>query len=223
MISDLSYVFVIYIGFVFLLLIIDRAIYNASSAFGRIIFHLFMFVSINVYALVVIPWLSGRALVTNYTAMFFYMIFGLYMIASSAQIRHGYPENRQPSLFTRPENKLSRLLFMTYMRIPFAFEIVTFLDFACTNTKLSYRDFFTLETIYARVYELKCIRHKDGGRNKVVDPRSILITLVIAVGIISFVFLVVLFPLILYSFNNVYGTQLYPDRVTVEISVDGFP
>uniref|UniRef100_A0A914VCD5 Piezo-type mechanosensitive ion channel component n=1 Tax=Plectus sambesii TaxID=2011161 RepID=A0A914VCD5_9BILA len=223
MISNLSYIFVVYIGFVFLLLIIDRAIYNASSAFGRIIFHLFMFVSINVYALVVIPWLSGRALVSNYTAMCFYMIFGLYMIASSAQIRHGYPENRQPSLFTRPENKLSRLLFIMYMRIPFAFEIVTFLDFACTNTKLAYRDFFTLETIYARVYELKCIRHKDGGKDKVTNPRSILITLLIAVGILSFVFIVIFFPLILYSFNNVYGTQLYPDRVTVVISVDGYP
>ncbi|CAG9323173.1 unnamed protein product [Blepharisma stoltei] len=98
----------------------------------------------------------------------FYILFAIYFVIMSLQIRHGLPSFRKVSFpFMRSTSMTSYRLFKAYLALPFLYELRTLLDWTFTPTALDLFQWFKFEDINARLYQTRCIQlsysyHKKG-------------------------------------------------------------
>jgi len=88
----------------------------------------------------------------NYHLMIFYVIFCIYFMYSAVQIRHGYPDWKNPSSLTANDNFLSLNLNLIFYNLPFLVELKTVLDWCFTKTSLDIFQWLELSEINVAMY-----------------------------------------------------------------------
>lgn len=116
------------------------------------------------------------------------------------------------------------IAFKVFMNIPFLFELRTAIDWTWTDTSMPLFDFFNMENFYAHIFNIKCARQFEAAYPA---PRGIpkgklvkyMMGFPIIIGVVIFIFS----PLLLWSLLNQIGTISMPEKVTLRISIEGYP
>lgn len=88
----------------------------------------------------------------------FYVIYAIYFMIVSLQIRHGLPSFRKVSFpLMRTTSLTSYRLFKVYLVLPFLFELRTLMDWTFTKTSLDIYQWFKFEDINAQLYMTQCV------------------------------------------------------------------
>uniref|UniRef100_A0A1I7TGZ6 Piezo_RRas_bdg domain-containing protein n=1 Tax=Caenorhabditis tropicalis TaxID=1561998 RepID=A0A1I7TGZ6_9PELO len=207
-----------------LAIIIDRALYLRKSVVGKLIYQIFMISFLNIWIFLVLPNMTRRAAATNKVAQALYVIKSCYFLVSAWQIRNGYPELCIGNLLTHSYGMTNMIAFKVFMNIPFLFELRTAIDWTWTDTSMPLFDFFNMENFYAHIFNIKCARQFEAAYPA---PRGIskgklvkyMMGFPIIIGIVVFIFS----PLLLWSLLNQIGTISMPEKVTLRISIEGYP
>ncbi|CAG9310076.1 PIEZO2_1 [Blepharisma stoltei] len=138
----------------------------------------------------------------NDALQWFYVLYMIYFITVSLQIRYGMPSFRTGSFpLMRSTSRPSKILFQIYRGFPFMFELRTIIDWAFTPTALDLFQWIKFEEIHAQLYITQCIqkRYAEHPRGEKMDFLS-----KFAIGGcgLFLILIVILTPLILFSSLN---------------------
>ena len=145
---------VILLLFEVLVMVLDRILYGVSASrhetaslvkFG---FHIGI---ILLYHIVYVIWATEVASAIAGGAILM-MLKVLYGLLQAHQIRLGFPLFRHHDPFTRSSNTYYVLAYRLYRGIPFLWVLRMMLDWTCTRTALSFRDFLKVEDVNHEVY-----------------------------------------------------------------------
>lgn len=93
----------------------------------------------------------------NLALQFYYLLYTIYLIIVSLQLKYGLPSFRSGSFpLMKSTSKASKLLFQFYRGIPFLFEIRTLVDWVFTLTTLDLFQWLKFENLYAQLYINQC-------------------------------------------------------------------
>ena len=158
----------------------------------------------------------------NPSLQIFYLLYMIYFIIVSLQIRYGLPSFRSGTFpLMRSTSRYSKMLFQIYRGIPFLFEIRTLVDWVFTPTALDISQWIKFENLYAQLYINKCnsMNYQQRVRGSPIGSVQRLgmgcCLLVVILGII-------LAPLILFSSLNpiVESNKVKSMSVQIGITVD---
>ncbi|CAA92444.3 Piezo-type mechanosensitive ion channel component 1 [Caenorhabditis elegans] len=207
-----------------LAIIIDRALYLRKSVVGKLIYQVLMIAFLHIWVFLVLPNMTRRSAISNHVAQALYVIKSCYFLVSAWQIRNGYPELCIGNLLTHSYGMTNMIAFKVFMNIPFLFELRTAIDWTWTDTSMPLFDFFNMENFYAHIFNIKCARQFEAAYPA---PRGIpkgklvkyMMGFPIIIGVVIFIFS----PLLLWSLLNQIGTISMPEKVTLRISIEGYP
>ncbi|KAI1716695.1 piezo non-specific cation channel, r-Ras-binding domain-containing protein [Ditylenchus destructor] len=205
------------------IMVVDRAIYLRKSIRCKIIFDVIFFAAV-ITVLFVLPLLRESTILPTWSLRFMCFFKFLYYIVSLYQIRKGYPTlsieqfaKESYGLVIMTATKLNAL-------VPFLFELRTAVDWAFTDTSLSFCDFFNVELWYNTVYYVKCKRvFEKNYPSPNGKARSIILKLLLGLVLIVFVIVIILSPLTIFSMLNLIGTNVELETVLLSVSVNEFP
>ncbi|CAB3409370.1 unnamed protein product [Caenorhabditis bovis] len=205
-------------------IIVDRALYLRKSVVGKLIYQIILISFLHVWIFLLLPDMTRRAAITNKVAQAFYVIKSCYLLVSAWQIRNGYPELCIGNLLTHSYGMINMIAFKIFMNIPFLFELRTTIDWTWTDTSMPLFDFFNMENFYAHIFNIKCARQFEAAYPA---PRGIakgkLVKYMMGFPIIIGVVVFIWSPLLLWSLLNQIGTISMPEKVTLSISIEGYP
>ncbi|CAI2350656.1 unnamed protein product [Caenorhabditis sp. 36 PRJEB53466] len=205
-------------------IIVDRALYLRKSVVGKLIYQMFLISFLHIWVFLVLPNMTRRSAITNHVAQALYVIKSCYFLVSAWQIRNGYPELCIGNLLTHSYGMTNMIAFKVFMNIPFLFELRTAIDWTWTDTSMPLFDFFNMENFYAHIFNIKCARQFEAAypaprgvaKGKIV---KYFMGFPIIFGVVVFIFS----PLLLWSLLNQIGTISMPEKVTLRVSIEGYP
>ncbi|CAI5447515.1 unnamed protein product [Caenorhabditis angaria] len=207
-----------------LAIIVDRALYLRKSVLGKLIYQIFMITFLHIWMFLVLPEMTTRAAINNKVAQALYVMKSCYFLVSAWQIRNGYPELCIGNLLTHSYGMINMIAFKVFMLIPFLFELRTAIDWTWTDTSMPLMDFFNMENFYAHIFNLKCARQFEADYPA---PRGVakgkLVKYMMGFPLIIGVVLFIWSPLLLVSLLNQIGTISMPVKVTLRVSIEGYP
>lgn len=104
------------------------------------------------------------------------------------------------------------------MIIPFLFELRTLIDWTFTSTSLTFFEWMKVETIFAQVFKLKCIREfaKKVERGK---PKSLIVKIILGGGLTLLIIAIIWFPLLLFAYRPSLGQSNIPRNVMFTLRI----
>ncbi|UYV85120.1 Piezo [Cordylochernes scorpioides] len=184
----------------FAAIVIDRALYLRKHIFGKIVFQIIMIIIIHLWMFFLLPAFSHNLSSTN-----------------------GLPNTNTWKFFCKKYNYINLILFKLYLTIPFLFELRALMDWIWTNTSLAVGNWFKMEDIFAHVFVLKCYRRAE------VDypfprgaPRPALSKYGIGGTMLTFMILVIWFPLVFFALGNTVGKRNPPLSTDLKLSIPGY-
>jgi len=108
------------------------------------------------------------------------------------------------------------------MLTPFLFELRIVIDWMFTPTSLTFGEWLKVETIFAQVFEIKCIREycSTGGRG-FARPRFL--KYLMGGAVMALVLTVLWFPLSLFAYSGALGKPNIPSDISVSLKIGNFP
>ena len=149
----------------------------------------------------------------NSTTVIYYLLFLVYHIFSSLQIKYGFYDIKRKSIF-KNINSIHGLLYNGYKLIPFYYPLKNIVDWTFTPTSLNLFDWFRFENLYDAIF--KTYRKMFPVEKRPIGKRIKKIFKLLIGGIFSLILLLVLIiPLIMYSslnptneINNITSAQM---------------
>ena len=144
-------------------------------------------------------WLTRRWLVLLWIAPL--RIFG--QMLHALQLRMGYPSTTAGHYLTRNDGSkwYWNTLWALYRAIPFLYEMRTILDWSCSSTALTLREWLKLEDIYASLFTAKCLAIYNKMRKK-GRPQPWWKKLFLGFGAFALLIVVLWAPLYIFSTGN---------------------
>ncbi|CAG9313414.1 unnamed protein product [Blepharisma stoltei] len=150
----------------------------------------------------------------------FYIIYAVYFMIVSLQIRHGLPTFRKVSFpLMRSTNIWSYRMFKTYLALPFLFELRTLMDWTFTKTTLDIYQWFKFEDIYNQLYITQCV-YKWYEVPQKDQPIHWTWKVFNGAFVIIVICLVILAPLIIFSTLNPIVESNQVRYMNMEISIN---
>ncbi|MEW5302433.1 MAG: hypothetical protein WDW36_005220 [Sanguina aurantia] len=154
----------------FLLLVVERAVYSLGSPRGRAVLHL-------VGLFMLLPWILSQFWgLTSHVAKLHLRVFALLRLSSlcfgafsnangALQLRVGYPAlssagpsaGRHASFFFAHTDMWTHACYSIFCAVPFLYEIRALLDWSCTATTLDLKRWLTLEDVRSALYNTACV------------------------------------------------------------------
>ena len=153
----------------------------------------------------------------NIFIILFYLLYMIYLLLSSLQIKHGFYDIKRKSLFKKKDDEFFSNMGSLFRAIPFLNEIKNALDWTCTTTCLTLFQWNKFEAIYDTIFDTYCeksdwdekpIGEKVGWDSKISMGASLAFVLV----------LILILPLILFSSLN--PTNKLNNLTTAKLSVN---
>lgn len=107
------------------------------------------------------------------------------------------------------------------MIIPFLFELRTLIDWTCTATSLTFKEWIRIETIYAQAFGIKCKRLWDSGFKRGVK-KSWFLKIFMGGGLTLIIVLILWFPLLLFAYSNALGQPNIPTQFSMSIHLGSY-
>ncbi|XP_071494350.1 piezo-type mechanosensitive ion channel component 2-like isoform X1 [Diadema antillarum] len=215
--------FLILLLVMFVLIIIDRAIYLCKDVRAKFVYLVTLVIALHIWLFFALPYYNNRLFVDNNPAQAWYFFLCIYFGLSAYQITSGYPTRILGNFLCRRYNLVSLVLFYGWRVIPFLTELRTLMDWIWTDTTLSLSHWLQVEDIYANVYPIKCFRNREIAYPV---PRGTKTPRLIKYGVggvgLLVLILIIWFPLILISLSNTTSLQNPITTASVEISFEGF-
>jgi Piezo non-specific cation channel, R-Ras-binding domain len=147
-------------------------------------------------------WNDCNEFETNIYLQGFYVLFLIYLIFASQQIRYGLPSFTNVSFpLMRHISSVSSGFFTFYRGIPFLFELRTVMDWTFTKTSLNIYQWFKLEDIHAQLFINQCIQ-KSLKYKKYGDPIKFLEKCQYGALSLLVMLTIILLPLFIFSTLN---------------------
>lgn len=108
------------------------------------------------------------------------------------------------------------------MLTPFLFELRTVIDWMFTNTSLLFTEWVRVESIYAQVYQIKCVR--QGNKFEYSRGKKLPRSKKFCIGgcLTLFLLSILWFPLILFAIMPSLGSSIIPETVEVTLQIGNF-
>lgn len=207
-----------------LMIVIDRGLYLRKWVYGKLAYQLVIVVFIHVWIFFVLPHLTRKSALENHVAQALYIVKCLYLLVSAWQIRNGYPQLCIGNLLTHAYGLANMVFFKIFMAVPFLFELRTAIDWTWTDTSMPLFDFFNMENFYATIYNLKCARTFEANYPAPRgQPKGVIVKYFMGLPMILAIILLVWLPLLMFALLNQIGDISIPDRVTLTVSIEGYP
>ena len=145
----------------FLLLLLDRAIYVLKSNLARTCLHYFSIVLYFSGGMIMF-WQRAKEH-KAYICVFMFVKFGS-LILSSWQVQKGFPKSTSRNVLLRHYSMPSWLMVVAYTGIPFLYELRSMLDWTCTQTTLTLFDWITMEEIRLTLFNAEMIKQFKSKR-----------------------------------------------------------
>ena len=191
----------------FLLIIIDRAIYVLGSNLYKVLYH-FATLAFFLSYLMCQYWSVGvrmtRTSEWKHLALeIFFCIKSLGLAFSSRQLRTGFPANTAGHFLMRKHTTLNSIMYGAYSNIPFLPELRALLDWTCTATTLEFFDWMRVEEVRSSLFmaEMRNMYRRlegSGTGTKMRWSKKFSNGVLLIAGLIVLLF----GPLLLYSSNN---------------------
>ncbi|KAL5021686.1 hypothetical protein ScPMuIL_000841 [Solemya velum] len=216
-------VFLVMLVAMFVLIIIDRALYLRKNILGKFFFQIILVSVIHIWMFFILPYSSKRSFTDNVPAQLFYFVKCVYFGLSAYQIRSGYPTRILGNFLTKKYNYLNLILFKGFLAIPFLLELRSLMDWMWTDTTLSVGSWLQMEDIYSNIYLLKCWRTAEGKYPTQRGNKKKAVIKYGLGGILLFVIIFIIwFPLVIFSFANTVFVANPPVECSVSIAVGGY-
>ena len=150
----------------------------------------------------------------NKKIIIFYLLYIIYLISSSLQIKYGFYDLKKKSLLKSGKGSINNAIYQAIKAIPFLYEIKLAIDWSCTSTCLDLFQWNKFENIYDIIYSTYC---SMTSKNEQLIGQKIKKYMKIGLGgTLSFALILVLvIPLIIFSslnptneLNNLSGATL---------------
>ena len=92
----------------------------------------------------------------NIFIILFYLLYIIYLLLSSLQIKHGFYDIKRKSLFKKKDDEFFSNMGSLFRAIPFLNEIKNALDWTCTTTCLTLFQWNKFEAIYDTIFDTYC-------------------------------------------------------------------
>lgn len=215
--------FVSFLMIQFVLLILDRVVYDFRSSKAKYLIQVVTTITCHVYIFFDFTSYVGRPFGESYSMRTWYLLMVVYFVLSALQIKYGYPESVHGHALMKTYTELASYIFLIYRAIPFAFELRTLIDWITLDTTLPLYDYFKVEDLYAGLYNRATIRLADRKIGRAPgDKQPLYIKLTSGVIMFIVLCLVLWFPLLLASFRSTGTTPYYIQAASVDIRIDEF-
>ncbi|UPQ97876.1 Piezo non-specific cation channel protein [Chloropicon primus] len=188
----------------FMLIVVDRAIYVLRSNFWKVVYHFGTLGCLLVYLMAKF-WcedtrLSSKASTKQFELQFFFALKAVSLLFSSRQIQAGFPMNTMGHWLLRRRSIFNQALHLVYTNIPFLPELRMMLDWTCTKTTLEFFDWLRVEEIRHSLFRVEM---RNMFRQKGIGLKQPWYTKLFQ-GFLGFcvLSLIIWGPLILYSSSN---------------------
>ncbi|XP_070509149.1 piezo-type mechanosensitive ion channel component-like [Chironomus tepperi] len=202
----------------FIVIIIDRMLYLRKNMLGKVIFHYITIITIHSWMFFILPVKTNRKFNATSPPILFYIIKFIYFLLSAYQIRCGYPARVLGNFLMRKFNLLHSIGFKIFMAIPFLFELRTLIDWTFTSTSLSFSEWMKVETIFAQVFQVKCIR-EFAKKSKRGEKKSLVVKIILGGGLTALIIGIIWFPLLLFAYSPSLGQSNVPRTVTLTLRI----
>ncbi|PAV90088.1 hypothetical protein WR25_25273 [Diploscapter pachys] len=207
-----------------LMIVIDRGLYLRKWVVGKLIYQIIIIAFMHIWIFFILPPITRRSAVDNSVAQSLYIVKGLYLLVSAWQIRNGYPQLCIGNLITHAYGLPNMIFFKIFMAVPFLFELRTAIDWTWTDTSMPLFDFFNMENFYSTIYSLKCARTFEGNYPAPRgQKKGVVVKYFMGLPMILLIIFLVWCPLLAFSLMNQIGEVSIPDKVTIQMSIEGFP
>ena len=137
----------------------------------------------------------------NPALIIFYMLYVVYLIGSSLQIKYGFFDLRRKSILKSGNGSINGIIFSIYKSIPFFYEIKLAIDWTFTSTCLGLFEWNKYENIYDTIYQTYC--SMSSKKYQMVGQRIKKIMKIGMGGTLTvFIILVIILPIFLFSSLN---------------------
>ena len=153
----------------------------------------------------------------NYTLIILYLLYIVYYISSSLQIKYGFYDMKRKSMLKSGEKSMNGIIYSVFKAIPFLYEIKSTIDWTFTKTSLDFFQWNKFESVYDQVYITFCAMN---AKNEQLVGQKISKIKKCGMGVLlAFVLIfILLIPLMLFSslnptnkINNITGAFLKID------------
>ena len=156
----------------------------------------------------------------NLYILFFYLLYTFYFIFSGLQIKYGLSDLRKSSSLMKGSNIYHSIIYKSFIKIPFLFELKNFIDWTFTSTALDIWKWIKLEEINSLLYINKCLSKSYMGRRvgtKVTVLKKILLGASLFLALLGLIF----GPLILFSTLNPsnIANKILGGEISLEFSI----
>lgn len=104
------------------------------------------------------------------------------------------------------------------MTVPFLFELRTLIDWTFTSTSLTFFEWMKVETIFAQVFQLKCMR-EFAKTVKRGEKKSLVVKILLGGGLTILIIAIIWFPLLLFAYSPSLGQSNIPRNVMFTLRI----
>ncbi|KAK2175434.1 hypothetical protein NP493_733g01001 [Ridgeia piscesae] len=207
----------------FIFMLVDRVIYLRRLVFGKLILQVMLVIGAHVWMFFILPSVTNRPFSKNVTAQLWYFFKCLYFGLSAYQIRCRYPARILGNFLTKKYNYTNLFFFKIFQITPFMLEIRYLMDWMWTDTALGLYSWVQMEDIYNNVFIVACFL---AGEDRYVTARATKRSPIIKYGLggilLFLLFLIIWFPMLLFSFGGTVFVSKAPLGCRLSIKLDSY-
>ena len=204
---SMAFVFAAIANFVFLIL--DRIAYTSKSVMLKVFIQYSNLILTHVW---IQTSLKKEFFKLNISLFVWYVSKCSYWIFSAKQIKSGYPLFRTSMILTKNATLLNKYLFIIYRAIPYLFEFRAVIDWAISDTCLTFYHWLEFEDVFGLIFKTKVDRQSDAKSGRKFGQPVEKWFQYFLLGLLMSVFtLLVWFPFIVVGTNSISETESVVD------------
>ncbi|KAF0990998.1 hypothetical protein HZS_6789, partial [Henneguya salminicola] len=205
-------------------ILFDRFINLNRMRSIKLIYTVFLVISIHIIVFFVIPQKTQKGVLENIPVCIFYILYCIYFYYSFIPIRNGYNStNMLPYSIARYHNYCSIGIIYFLIYFPFVYELDSILRWFSSTTFSGFFKFIKINDIFFNLHVIKSFRkisQKQRGPKSVPYSYGIKLSVTIMALLIFLVSL--LLPLWLYSTGISAINSVLPTQIEFSVSINGY-